>query len=70
MLTNFVRAKLSTHTLTIALGVLVFSAHHFFADPHAAAWLNAHWVLSDLGSSIGAALGVYAIYASPTKRDI
>lgn len=70
MLTNLFRAKLSTHTLTVALGVLIFAAHHFFADPQAAAWLNAHWALRDLGESAGAALAVYGVYASPTKRDI
>lgn len=67
MFTNIVRAKISTHTLLVVLGALAFAAHRFFADPNAAAWLNAHWALKDLGETAGAVLVAYGVYASPTK---
>ena len=67
MLTNLIRAKISTHTLTVAVAVMFFMAHHFFADPHAAAWLHAHWVIEDAGETIGAALMVFGIYQQPVK---
>lgn len=67
MFTNLFRAKVSTHTLTIAIVVLAFMAHRFFADPQAEAWLNSHWVLRDLGETIGAALAVFGVYKQPTS---
>lgn len=69
MLTNLIRAKLSTHGLLIALGVLAFAAHKFFSDPNADAWLRAHWVAKDLYETAGACLLAYGVYKSPTERS-
>lgn len=67
MLTNFIRAKLSTHSLLIVLGVLAFAAHRFFSDPQAAEWLRAHWAVKDAFETISATLVAYGLYQSPTK---
>lgn len=67
MLTNLIRAKLSTHTLLLVIGVLAFAAHRFFSDPHADAWLRSHWVIKDLYETIGAVLVAYGLYSQPTK---
>lgn len=67
MLTNLIRAKISTHTLTIAVAVLLFAGHKFFSDPQAAAWLNAHWALRDAGETVTAVLVFLGIYSQPTK---
>jgi hypothetical protein len=67
MLTNFIRAKVSTHSLLVALAVMSFAAHHFFSDPQAAAWLRAHWVLRNTGETIGATLLAFGIYKTPAK---
>jgi hypothetical protein len=66
MLNNFIRAKLSTHTLLFVVGVMAFAAHRFFSDPRADAWLQAHWVIKDLYETAGATLLAYGIYKSPT----
>lgn len=65
MLTNFTRAKLATHSITVAITATVLVANHFCSDPHAAQWLSAHWAIKDLGESIGTLLAFYGIYASP-----
>jgi hypothetical protein len=70
MLSNFFRAKLSTHSLMVAAAVLAFAAHQFFSDPQAAAWLRAHWVARDLYETAGATLIAFGIYKSPTKPMI
>lgn len=44
MFTNFLRAKMNTHTLTLIVGVLFFAAHHFFSDLQVSAYLQSHWV--------------------------
>lgn len=67
MLTNVLRAKLSTHTLTVAIGVFAFAAHRFFSDPHAEAWLQSHWIIKNLFETTGATLVAYGIYKQPTK---
>ena len=66
MLTRVVRAKLSTHTLLIVVGVLCFTAHRFFSDPNAQAWLASHWVIKDLYETATATLIAYGIYKQPT----
>ena len=65
MLTNLIRAKLSTHSLSIVIGVLCFMTHRFLSDPNAAAWLAAHWVIKDLYETTMATLIAYGIYKSP-----
>lgn len=67
MLTNLIRAKLSTHSLLIILGVLAFAAHRFFSDPNADAWLRSHWAVKDLYETIGAVLVAYGLYKQPTQ---
>jgi hypothetical protein len=67
MFTNLITAKLSTHSLTVAIGVMVFFTHRFFSDPNAAAWLHAHWQLRDAFETTEATLIAYGLYASPTK---
>jgi hypothetical protein len=66
MFTNLIRAKMSTHTVMVAISVLMFAANHFFSNPQADAWLASHWVLKDLGETVGAVLMVYGIYKQPT----
>jgi hypothetical protein len=66
MLTNLVRAKMSTHALTVAVAVMATAAHQFFSDPHAATWLQSHWVLRNLYETVGATLVTFGIYRSPT----
>lgn len=70
MLTNFIRAKLSTHTLMVVIAVGAFATNHFFGDPQAAAWLRAHWALKDLLGTAGATLAVLGLYRTPTKPMI
>jgi len=65
MLTNFIRAKVSTHTVMLAVCVFAFSAQHFFSDPEAAAWLHAHWIWRDLYETAGSALLAFGVYKSP-----
>jgi hypothetical protein len=67
MLTNLIRAKISTHTLTVAVAILFFAAHRFFADPQAAEWLRAHWAVRDAGETIAAVLMLLGIYNQPIK---
>ena len=67
MFTNFIRARVSTHTLTVALCMLAFMAHRFFSDPNADAWLRSHWIIKDLFESAGATLVAFGIYSQPTK---
>lgn len=70
MFTNFIRAKMSTHGLMVAIAVLAFAAHQFFSDPQAAAWLRSHWVARDLYETAGATLIAFGIYTSPTRPII
>lgn len=66
MLKNFIRAKVSTHSLLVFLGVLVYAMHRFFADPHAAAWLQSHWVAKDGMETLEACVIAFGFYKSPT----
>jgi hypothetical protein len=70
MLTNFIRAKATTHGLMVAIAVIFFAAHRFFSDPQAGAWLAGHWALRDLGETIEATMLVYGVYSPPTKPMI
>jgi len=67
MFKNLLGAKISTHTLTIAIGAIAFAAHHFFSDPQADAWLRSHWMIKNTFESVGATLIAYGIYAQPSK---
>jgi hypothetical protein len=66
MLTNVIHAKVSTHSVTMAVCGFAFAAHHFFSDPQAAAWLCAHWVMKDLYETVGTTLIAFGIYKQPT----
>jgi hypothetical protein len=66
MFTNVFRAKISTHALLVAIGVLAFMAHQFFSDPNAAAWISRHWIAKDLYETIGATLIAFGVYRNPT----
>lgn len=70
MLSNFLRATISTHALMVAIAVIFFAAHRFFSDPQAAAWIANHWALRDLGETIEATLLVYGVYQTPTRPMI
>jgi hypothetical protein len=70
MLTNFCRAKLSTHGLMVAITVVAFATNHFFSDPQAAAWLRDHWAIKDLLGTAGATLALLGLYRNPTKPMI
>jgi hypothetical protein len=65
MLTNFIRAKVSTHSLVVAVAVFAFMAHRFMSDPNAAAWLASHWIVKDVYETITATLIAYGIYKQP-----
>jgi hypothetical protein len=65
MLTNLIRAKLSTHSVFVVIGALCFMAHRFLSDPNATAWLDAHWAIKDLYETTMATLIVYGIYKQP-----
>lgn len=69
VLTNFIRAKVSTHSLTIAIAVVAFAAHHFFSDPRADEWLRAHWLVKNLYETAAATLIAFGIYKQPAKSQ-
>lgn len=70
MLSNFCRAKISTHGLMLAITVGAFATNHFFSDEQAAAWLRGHWALKDLLGTAGATLALLGLYRTPTKPMI
>jgi hypothetical protein len=69
MVTNIARAKMSTHALTVVIAVMATAAHQFFNDPHAATWLQSHWVIRNLYETVGATLVTFGIYRSPTPAQ-
>jgi hypothetical protein len=53
MFTNFIRAKISTHTLIGVIAARDVAANPFFSDPRAATWLRNHWAPKDLAGTAG-----------------
>jgi hypothetical protein len=57
--------KISAHFRAALTAAIVVFVGYMIKQPQMVAWLQAHWLVSDLLTGTGMAYGVYTAYADP-----